>query len=436
MKLLLGYTKTKSCSENKVLLNILEKQQSNFGGGNMFKYSKFIKTTFTTALASLMIISGASGFASVSFKDMPAVGNWARVPMERALENGLITGAGEFLMPNGVVTRAQMAAIVNKAFGAKELADLKKFIDVPKDAWYYADMAKAVKLGIFNGSGNKLDPTVNITREQVCVVLANAFNLKPMNDYALNAFSDSKTVSAYALEGVQAMVSAGYLNGSNGQIKPKANITRAELLAIMNNIVKTYINAAGEYDGVFDGNVMVNAPGVKFMNANIKGDLFIGSGIGSEDIDLGNLIVSGRIIIKGSELIAELELIDEEIALGGGIITPTPNPGTTTPVTPPITPPADDTVTKLQSVNSKLVTRVMPLLETDVQKEATRLVMTSIENYIKDKSYDISNDVAAAKVLGLQMTAEEYAFFKNSITGNIPISELVTLNNYFKVIEY
>lgn len=52
----------------------------------------------------------------------------------------------------GLLTRAQMAAIVSRAFGAAKMASLDDYIDVLPSAWYYSDMGKAVKMGAFQGA--------------------------------------------------------------------------------------------------------------------------------------------------------------------------------------------------------------------------------------------------------------------------------------------
>jgi hypothetical protein len=44
--------------------------------------------------------------------------------------------------------------------------------------------------------------------------------------------------------------------------------------------------------------------------------------------------------------------------------------------------------------------------------------------------------VEEAKELGAKMTDDEKQAFKNAITGNILLKELVTLNNKFQLLEY
>lgn len=390
-------------------------------------------------LCGVMAASSSIGFAAVArpvFSDMPAVGHWARPGLELAVEYGILNGAGGKIMPFSNVTRAQMAAIINKVMGATITADISAYTDVNPNAWYYTDMAKAVHLGIFNGSGGKLSPNANITREQVCVVLANALNLPTVEQSTLEKFSDGKSVNLWAKDAMAAMVASGYMNGKNGWLKPQDSLTRAELAAIMNNMVQTYLNKPGTYKGVFEGNVVLNAPGVLFDGATIKGDLFIGDGLKASDIDLTGLTVLGKIIVRGTELKAELQKKKDEIGIGQ-------EAGGSTGVTPPstqapgdITSPPAETIETLSTVSAKLTARVVPKLTTAEQIQAANIIIASIESYIADARYDVSSDIAQVKALRLQMTEAEAIFFRNTITGNIPVSELVALNDYFKVIEY
>ncbi|MFQ9127685.1 MAG: S-layer homology domain-containing protein [Butyricicoccaceae bacterium] len=63
----------------------------------------------------------------------------------------------------GLLTRAQMAAIINRAFAAKKTADLSGYNDVSADAWYRSDLAAAVAMGTFQGADGQLNPERPIT---------------------------------------------------------------------------------------------------------------------------------------------------------------------------------------------------------------------------------------------------------------------------------
>ena len=44
------------------------------------------------------------------------------------------------------MTRAEMAAIINRSFGCYKAADISQYKDVSKSKWYYKDVALAVQM--------------------------------------------------------------------------------------------------------------------------------------------------------------------------------------------------------------------------------------------------------------------------------------------------
>ena len=141
---------------------------------------------------------------------------------------------------SGALTAAELATIINRAFGAKETASLDEFTDVAPTAWYREDMAKAVKMGTFKGANGKLSPESPVTRERAFTVLARAFALDGGSSDTLSAFADKDDVSAWAASSTAALVSAGHINGSNGKLNPKSNITRAEFAKLINILASSY----------------------------------------------------------------------------------------------------------------------------------------------------------------------------------------------------
>lgn len=232
-----------------------------------------------------------------NFSDMPD--DWSTPALENAVNNGLLGGIDGKLMPSSNLTRAQMATIVNRAFGATEKANISGYTDVSSNAWYYDDMAKAVEMQTFTGSANKLYPGDDITRQEAFVVLARAFKLSGADENVLNKFADKAQISSWATDGIATLVNEGYVAGSNGKLNPKANITRAEFAQIMDNLIKKYIKSAGTYTEDVTGNLMVNAPGVILKDMTLTGDLVIGDGVGDGDVTLDNVNVTGRMVIRG-----------------------------------------------------------------------------------------------------------------------------------------
>lgn len=231
------------------------------------------------------------------FSDMP--GDWSKAAMEKAASNGLLTGSDGKIMPQENLTRAQLATILNRAFGSAQKASLSAFSDVKAGAWYYDEMAKAVSMGTFQGTGGKLSPESVVTRQEVFTVLARAFRLPSEGSATLSKFSDASSVSSWAQSSVSALTAAGYINGTNGRLNPTANITRAEFAQIMDNMIKGYITNSQTVTKVPDGNVMINAAEVTLKGVTIKGDLIIGDGVGDGNATLDSVKVTGRILVRG-----------------------------------------------------------------------------------------------------------------------------------------
>lgn len=163
-------------------------------------------------------------FAAMTFTDMPS--DYSTAALEAATANGLLTGSGGNILPNDNLTRAQMAAIITRAFGATEQASLAAYTDVPASAWYFSDMGKAVQMKVFSGNNGLLSPDAAITRQEAFTVLARAFKLKYGTATDLSSFSDATNVANWAVGSTAAMVTDGYVQGANGRINPKANISR------------------------------------------------------------------------------------------------------------------------------------------------------------------------------------------------------------------
>ena len=225
--------------------------------------------------------------------------NWSDKAINNAVSNGLFNSATAKSLANEDLTRAEMAAIINRAFGSTTKASLDKFSDVPKEAWYYDDMAKAVNMEIFNGSNGKLSPKSKITREEAFAVLARAIKLTGTDLTVLGKFSDAADISSWAKPEIAAMVAAGYVKGSNLKLNPKGFITRAQFAQIMDNLIKGYIKAAGTYTSVPIGNILINTPNVNLKGVTVTGDLIIGDGVGNGEVTLDSVKVTGRTVIRG-----------------------------------------------------------------------------------------------------------------------------------------
>lgn len=258
-------------------------------------------------LVGVLLLIGSIGFVfavdttAPTFADMPD--DWSTAALQKAVANGLLSGyeeGGKTLIKAGnTLTRAEMAAIINRAFAAENKANIASVTDIPSYAWYVGDMAKAVKMGTFMLDA-KMRPQDGITRQEAFTVLARAFKLVGSgNAKALDRFSDKADIASWAVESLAGMADAGYIQGSGGKLQPQASITRAEFATVMDNLVKQYIDHAGEVTEVVEGNVIVRVPGVTLKGLTVKGDLIIADGVGEGDVTLDSVKVEGRTVVRG-----------------------------------------------------------------------------------------------------------------------------------------
>ena len=228
---------------------------------------------------------------------------WYAEAVSAAVDNGLLYGKSSTMLdPNGDMTRAEMAAIINRSFGCYKTADISQYKDVSKSKWYYKDVALAVQMGTYNGrSSSAMAPDSPITRQEAMTIVARALELD-YDAYAktdLSAFSDRSEISNWALPYVRAMVGADYIHGRGKVLAPQDNITRAEFAQIFYNIIGTYIVSKGSYDKDMKGNVLIRTNDVELKNMTVDGDLIIGCGAADGKITLDNVTVTGRLLVWG-----------------------------------------------------------------------------------------------------------------------------------------
>ena len=153
--------------------------------------------------------------------------------------------------PDREITRAEFAAIVVRALGLKEGMGDKSFRDVNASDWFSGYVKTAVEYGLIKGYGDgSFKPGNNITREETMAIMARAMKLTGLKTEFTTAelaglyavMADTDTVSTWAKDAVGACLKKGIITGRAGRdgltIAPKASITRAEVAAIAQRLLK------------------------------------------------------------------------------------------------------------------------------------------------------------------------------------------------------
>ena len=254
---------------------------------------------------SMAVSTSAAGTTvrkATDFRDYDRTA-WYAEAVSAAVDNGLLYGKSSTMLdPNGDMTRAEMAAIINRSFGCYKAADISQYKDVAKSKWYYKDVAMAVQMGTYNGrSASSMAPDAPISRQEAMTVVARALELDydAYSKTDLSAFSDRDKISTWALPYVRAMVGADYIHGRGKILAPLDNITRAEFAQIFHNIIGTYITAKGSYAKDVKGSVLIRTDDVELKDLTVDGDLIIGCGAADGKITLDNVTVKGRLLVWG-----------------------------------------------------------------------------------------------------------------------------------------
>lgn len=155
-----------------------------------------------TQLIAPELLAQATTFSDVQ-------GNWAQSFIETLVAQKIIQGFpdGSF-RPDEPVTRAQFAAMLNKAFPQNPTREAIAFVDVPANYWASEAIQQAYQTGFMQGYPNSVfNPNQNIPRVQVLVALANGLNLAAstttmagLNTY----FQDASQIPDYARNSVAA----------------------------------------------------------------------------------------------------------------------------------------------------------------------------------------------------------------------------------------
>ncbi|MEH2268888.1 MAG: S-layer homology domain-containing protein [Nostoc sp.] len=183
-------------------------------------------------------ITASPSLAQTTFSDVSS-NYWAAQFIQQLSQRGVIAGFpdGSF-RPEEPVTRAQFAAMVNKAFQKAQQRQPISFADVPSNYWASTAIQQAYTIGFLSGyPGNRFEPNQAIPRQQVLVSLANGLEYSPSGntESTLQYFNDASNIASYARSPIAAAtekkIVVNYPNVNF--LNPTATATRAQVAAFI-----------------------------------------------------------------------------------------------------------------------------------------------------------------------------------------------------------
>lgn len=256
-----------------------------------------IKRILSTFLVVLMIISVLPfGIFAVKANDYDT--SWAKTEINYMEEKGILSGYpdGTF-RPGNNMTKAEFYKVINGLMGFTNKSKVN-FIDVKPTHWFYREVAKGLAAKYLSNSV-KLEPNSKINREEVARIIGFVFGIEK-DLAAAKEFTDYDALSEASRGVIGGLKKNGFISGyPDGTFRPKSEITRAEVVKMLNNITGEIVNIASTVSKDIKANLLVNTGDVVLKDMVIEGNLYLTEGIGKGDVTLDNVEVKGELAIKG-----------------------------------------------------------------------------------------------------------------------------------------
>jgi len=147
-------------------------------------------------------------------------------------EQGIITGYSDTIFkPNAPVSRAEVAIMLGRAIGVEGEQKDTSFIDVSKSMKSSGYISALKHAGIISGyGGNEFKPYSKVSRGEMAIMLAKAFELNEEAPYTFADMAPSMASFDYTKLILQAGITFGYPDGT---YRAAENVNRAEFAAFV-----------------------------------------------------------------------------------------------------------------------------------------------------------------------------------------------------------
>ena len=227
------------------------------------------------ALCMVLSLMPMTAFAAPGSTFDDVSDHWGKDAIERWAGYGVVNGDGTGnFAPDKQMTRAEFATMLANMMGYTAKAS-NSFADVNDSDWFADAILKLAAAGVIQGSNGMANPNAPITRQESAVLMCRAFNI-PTTGGNLD-FSDSADVADWAKGAVAALSSRGMMNGVGGNnVAPLANINRASVATLLNNMITEYVTEDKTITGEVKGIVLVAGDAnVTVENATLAENLIV-----------------------------------------------------------------------------------------------------------------------------------------------------------------
>ncbi|MDR0936639.1 MAG: S-layer homology domain-containing protein [Oscillospiraceae bacterium] len=264
---------------------------------------KQLKQIISTCLAALLLFGLLPAFsASAAFSDIS--GHWAETQTNGALSRwdayGVPTSYDGKFYPSALLTRYEMAVMVDRMFKLRMAASSNSFADVNPNDWYAPAIYRVYKAGLMEGDGN-FNPENYVTRQQAAVIISRALHIEGLAGDTY--FADDAKLPSWSKPFIKRMVQDGVIAGiyRNGSYyyDPTEFISRASFIVMLDNAIDLVANTSANYSGDRAGAVIVNSSGAGLSGMRVQGNVIVSEGVGDGALDLRGVTITGTLFIQG-----------------------------------------------------------------------------------------------------------------------------------------
>lgn len=158
-------------------------------------------------------------------------GHWAQDSIEKAVIAGLLKGhVDDTFKPENKLTRAQAASVIVRALKltTDEVAPFKDIDSYAVET--KAEINAAYKYGLIRGSNGNFMPSNVVTRAQLALMIDRAYTVASGKKYVVSGnapYTDFGSADAETVNAISVLYELGIATGSNGKYNPNGPTTRA-----------------------------------------------------------------------------------------------------------------------------------------------------------------------------------------------------------------
>lgn len=235
--------------------------------------------------------------AATDFPDIN--GHWAANELRKGVDLGLLKGINGKIMPNNSVKRSEAVVILNRALGAAVQDSVSGLAANQQNAWYSADLGKAIHLGLIDKADNRNFDTA-ATRAEAFVLMARGFVYDRAESAAdeLSGFTDTSSMTAEQKQAAAALIAKGIVNGTGtNKLSPSGKLTRAQFVTMIVRIASAVNNDSNPTE--LAGGTVLTAADISMVGNVADGDLVFAAA--TNNISLDAVSSAHRVVLKGEE---------------------------------------------------------------------------------------------------------------------------------------